>query len=291
MVALVMSGGGPVAVAWEAGLLAGLGREGVSFSNAEFVLGTSAGAIVGAQLCCGVDPGAIAEAILAEARGIPPPGSRPPPFDGEAAARLPALFAKARDATSDPAVARAEIGAEALAAPTESEEANIGRFGAIVGETWPDRPLGCVVVDSADGRIEVLTRSCGAPLSAAVAASCCLPGLNAPVTINGRRYIDGGFASAANADLAGGFTKVLILAFHRQGPSGPSVAASAERQATQLRRNGAEVQVIHPDEACLDLIGDNGMNMRARPTVAEAAITQGVVTAADVALFVGSDAI
>ena len=288
MVALVMSGGGPVAVAWEAGLLAGLARQGVSFSDAEFVLGTSAGAIVGAQLCCGRDPAAMAEAILAEARGIPPPGSRPPPFDGEAAARLPALFRKAQDPAVDPAVARAEIGAEALAAPTESEEVNIRRFAAMVGENWPDRPLGCVAVDSADGRIEVLTKSCGAPLSAAVAASCCLPGLNAPVTINGCRYIDGGFASAANADLARGYAKVFVLAFHRQGQSGARVAASVQQQAAQLRESGADVLVIHPDEACLEAIGDNGMNMRARPAVAEAAISQGELVAANVADFMGS---
>src|SRR5947209_12236068 len=106
-----MSGGGPVAVAWEAGLLAGLARRGVSFFNAEFVLGTSAGAIVGAQLCCGVDPGAMADGILAEARGIPPGGGRPPPYEGEAAARLPALFRKAQDPALDAAAARAEIGA------------------------------------------------------------------------------------------------------------------------------------------------------------------------------------
>jgi NTE family protein len=137
MAALVLSGGGPVAVAWEAGLLAGFVRQGVTFFDTEFVLGTSAGAIVGAQLCCGVDPGAITDAILAEARGVPPPGGRPPPFDGEAAARLPALFRKAQDPAVDRVVARAEIGSYALAAPTESEEASIHRFAALVGEKWP----------------------------------------------------------------------------------------------------------------------------------------------------------
>jgi NTE family protein len=133
----------------------------------------------------------------------------------------------------------------------------------------------------------VLTKVCGAALSAAVAASCGLPGLSPPITIKGRRYIDGGFASAVNADLAGGFTKVLILAFRRQGPSGPRVEASVERQAAQLRQNGAEVLVIYPDEACLDIIGDDGMNVRLRPIVANAAIPQGAA-ASDVAGFIGS---
>ena len=38
----------------------------------------------------------------------------------------------------------------------------------------------------------------------AVGASCAVPGIWPPVTINGRRYIDGGIRSAANADLAAG---------------------------------------------------------------------------------------
>ena len=45
--ALVLGGGGALGVAWETGLLAGLEREGVSFGNADLILGTSAGSIVG----------------------------------------------------------------------------------------------------------------------------------------------------------------------------------------------------------------------------------------------------
>src|SRR6059058_3744874 len=119
MVALVMSGGGPLAVAWEAGLLAGLAKEGVSFAEAEFVLGTSAGAIVGAQLCKGVPPQAIADPIIAEGRGIASPG-RPPPFDPKASAALPEFFRRAQTPSDDPAAVRAEIGAHALAIAPES---------------------------------------------------------------------------------------------------------------------------------------------------------------------------
>src|SRR4051812_27979835 len=163
MAALVLSGGGPLAVAWHAGLLAGLERQGVSLSDADFVLGTSAGAIIGAQLCAGVRPSAIADAIVAEARGVRPPGS-PPPLDREAAARLPTLFMRAQNPASGAAAARAEVGAYALAAATEDEQTSIGRFAALVGEDWPERPLGCVAVDAADGRIEVLTRGSGGSL-------------------------------------------------------------------------------------------------------------------------------
>jgi predicted acylesterase/phospholipase RssA len=40
-----------------------------------------------------------------------------------------------------------------------------------------------------------------ADLAVAVAASCAIPGLYHPVTIDGRRYVDGGIYSASNADI------------------------------------------------------------------------------------------
>ena len=284
MAALVLSGGGPLAVAWEAGFLAGLRRQGVSLADADFVLGTSAGAIVGAQLCNGADPIALADAIRAEAHGVPPRGS-PPPFDPEAAARLPALFMKAQNPAADAAAARAEVGAYALSARTEDEQTSISRFAAMVGDAWPHREFGCVVVDAEDGRVVLLTRRSGAPLSAAVAASCSLPGLNPPVTIEGRRYIDGGFASAANSDLATGHEKILVLAFLRPGPSASRVTAITEGQAARLREKGSAVLTLYPNEANLAIIGADGMNVAARPRVAEAAMAQGAAEASAVAAF------
>jgi NTE family protein len=284
MVALVMSGGGPVAVAWEAGLLAGLEGEGISFSDADLVLGTSAGAIVGAQLRCGKTAQSIAAAILDEARGIAPRGGTML-ANPEALARLPSLFMKAQMPSPNPAATRAEIGAYSLSVAPQSEEAAIRPFSHMVGERWPDRPFGCAVVDAITGEVEVLAKDCGAPLAAAVAASCSLPGISPPITIAGRSYIDGGFASAANADLATGFREVVILAFHRLGGAAPRVIEGAERQAEKLRAEGARVIVIHPEHRCLALIGEDGMNFRARPAVAEAAITQGISLAAELARF------
>ncbi|MDB5445730.1 MAG: patatin, partial [Phenylobacterium sp.] len=52
--ALVLGGGGPVGVAWESGLIAGFAQAGVDLGRADFVLGTSAGSIVGAKLAMGV---------------------------------------------------------------------------------------------------------------------------------------------------------------------------------------------------------------------------------------------
>jgi NTE family protein len=48
--ALVLGGGGVAGIAWELGLLKGLADCGVNIGNADLVVGTSAGACVGAQI-------------------------------------------------------------------------------------------------------------------------------------------------------------------------------------------------------------------------------------------------
>lgn len=273
MRAVVLSGGGPLAVAWESGLLAGLAQAGVRVAEADCILGTSAGAILGSQIAAGADPGALAQAIVGEASGIPPRGAVR--FDPAAVAQLPGLFATAHSGQAG----RAEVGAQAIAAARESEAAYVARFSAMLGGADWTEQFGCVAVDAADGTVHVLRRDCGAPLAAAVAASCCLPGMGAPVTIGGRRYIDGGFASTANADLAAGCTRVLVIAYRPPGPAGERIAARLDAQVTGLREGGAEVLCVAPDAASLEAIGPQAMDVRRRPAIARAGIAQGCAEA------------
>jgi len=93
--ALVLSGGGPVGIAWEAGLLAGLAEGGVDLATADYILGTSAGSFVGSQLAMGRKAGDMAGAILKEADRVSPAvaaGSRP--SGGGGAPNLGVLFQK-----------------------------------------------------------------------------------------------------------------------------------------------------------------------------------------------------
>ena len=48
--ALVLGGGGVTGVAWELGILHGLAEAGVDLTDADLVVGTSAGSVVAAQI-------------------------------------------------------------------------------------------------------------------------------------------------------------------------------------------------------------------------------------------------
>ena len=127
--ALVLGGGGPVGIAWESGLMAGLAQAGVDLGQADFTMGTSAGSFVGARLALGSEVKTLADPIIAER--IPgeeqrPAGGGGPPPD---LSKLMQLMGEAQGGLRNPAEVRAEIGAFALAAQTQSEEAFIESFG------------------------------------------------------------------------------------------------------------------------------------------------------------------
>jgi NTE family protein len=71
--ALILGGGGPVGEAWESGVIAGLTEKGIDLSRVDLIIGTSAGAIVGARLASRMPPSDFINAALAGPDGPPPP--------------------------------------------------------------------------------------------------------------------------------------------------------------------------------------------------------------------------
>lgn len=284
--ALVLSGGGPVGIAWECGLIGGLAEAGVDLSSADFILGTSAGSFVGARLAMGATPAELVAPFLSmdEAKSLPrAPGSpaaasqRPPDLTP-----LMRMMSEAASGARPAAEVRAEIGAWALAAETISEEAFITSFGRSLSElsadAWPKRGYACTAVDAADGAFKLWTRESGVGLARAVASSCSVPGIYPPITIGGRRYIDGGMRSGTNADMAKGYDLVVVVAIRVAGAAGP--AAERARKALEgelqsLRDDGARVELIVPDDTSLEALGANLMDARRRPAAAAAGYAQG----------------
>ena len=114
------------------------------------------------------------------------------------------------------------------------------------------------------GEFRTFDRDSGVPLVQAVAASCAVPGVYPPVTIDGRRYVDGGMRSAANADLADGYERLVVLAPIARGV-GPLASVDA-----QVSGMVARVAVVSPDEASRRAIGRNVLDPAARRPSAEA---------------------
>ncbi|HUO12542.1 MAG TPA: patatin-like phospholipase family protein [Caulobacteraceae bacterium] len=287
--ALVLGGGGPVGIAWEAGVLAGLAEAGVHLAKADYICGTSAGSFVGSQLAMGRPIGEMAAAILAEADR---PRPDPRPIDGRpaqqtAAPNLALLFQKMQEASSgsrDPQEVRKEIGAFALAAQTVDEATFIRGFGRSLSQdqadAWPSATdYACTAVDAETGEFVVWTVESKVGLAKAVASSCSVPGVFPPITINGRRYIDGGMRSATNADLAKGHDLVVILALRLAAMSG-SGPTPLDREVETLKADGARVEVVYPDGASQTAFGVNLMDARVRPAACQSGLAQGRALAA-----------
>lgn len=272
--ALVLGGGGITGVAWEIGVITGLADAGVDLTGAHLVVGTSAGSVVGAQ----VTSGAGLEAMFG--RQLEPSSTEQPARMTRAmlAQYAWAMFRSHRD----DAAFRRRVGQLALRAEkagrTPPEQERLEVIGSrLVGTGWPDRALVVTAVDAETGEFRPFDRDSGVPLVQAVAASCAVPGVYPPVTIGGRRYVDGGIRSAANADLATGYDRVVVLA---PVPRGIGPVSSVDAQVTSLV---ARVAVISPDAASKAAIGRNVLDPAARAPSARAGRAQAAAVVGQVA--------
>ncbi|MEZ0072382.1 patatin-like phospholipase family protein [Planotetraspora sp. GP83] len=236
--AVVLGPGGPVGTAWLAGLAAGLRREGVDLGAADLIVGTSAGAIVGAILASGGDLDRLA--TLPEPTD-PEDGVRTDPE------RLAEVFATLGDTGLERAEALRRIGRLAVTALTGGEEAAIARMRFLVGGVeWPDRPLLIPSVDAETGEAVIWDRYGAASLPEAVAAGIAFPGTAPPITIDGRRYIDGALRAGINVDLAGD-AGVLIVAEPMAHMSGTNGVAAGERMVVRLVPDAEAIEAFGPD--------------------------------------------
>jgi NTE family protein len=280
--ALVLGGGGSAGNAWLIGVIAGLLDAGLDVTKADLVIGTSAGSTAAAQITSAT-PTELLASILAPA---PQPGTGPAGSGrgrvriGPAAdhmERTSAIIAAAQDAAD----MRRRMGAAALDMDAASDGSGPARWRATVAarlpsQHWPERTVLVVAVDARTGEPVVFDRESGVDLADAVAASCANGFGVPPYGIGDRRYIDGGYRSNENADLAAGYGRVLVLS-----PLGGRSRAPADwgihlaAQADELRARGSRVETVFPDSDARDAFGTNLMDPSTRPPAARAGYNQG----------------
>ena len=235
--ALVLGGGGVAGIAWEVGILARLAELGSDLAaEAELVVGTSAGACVGSMVAgrTGYD------ALIAKQRlPVSQTRERMPDFDLNLLVEIFGLMTSKQHDTPE---ARRKIGTLALATATVSEDERREIIAwRVPTEEWPNRRLIITAVNAETGERVLFDASSGVSMVDAVAASCAVPGIWPPVTIGRQRYIDGGVYSTANADLANGYARTVVLCPVVMGPNDAegstsshstlAIVADAEAQA------------------------------------------------------------
>lgn len=260
--ALVLGGGGITGAAWEIGLLAGLVDAGVDLRSADLVIGTSAGANVGAQVLSEVPIEELFDRQLQE-----PKGEIPVRLGVGKLLRFAAMLVWPGDERKN----RARLGRAAVRAHTMPEATRRGIIASrLPVHTWPDRDFLIAAVDADSGEFLTFNRESGVDLVDAVAASCAAPLAYPPTTINGRRYIDGGTRSGTNADLAVGCNRVVVLA-----PLNLALKKS-HKAANQVAALGPDVRslVVTADEPARKAMGRQALDPAFRAPAAQAGRAQ-----------------
>ncbi len=269
MRALVLGGGGITGIAWELGVLSGLLDHGVDLTAADLVVGTSAGAFVGALVATGVDlPTAVIDAAHIELE-------LSPRID---LALLAQGFAVLSDRSLPPEQAWARLGALARAAPVGDAAEHVARFREnLPVQQWPTRPrLVVTAVDTATGRPVAWDAAARVPLAEAVAASCAVPGVFPPVEVGGTgHFMDGGVRSVTNADLATGAHAVVVVA-----PTAGAFRTSPREELATL--GAARTALVTPDAGARAAIGSNILDPGRRGPALAAGVAQAATVAAEI---------
>jgi NTE family protein len=261
----------------------------VRLADADLFVGTSAGSIVGAMLAHGRPTAELLATQHAIASEDAPRGTTDGAYD---LAPLIQQFIKLYTSDAPPQQLRAEIGQFALQAKVamaEDEWLETFRTSDLIatGE-WPTKPYICTAVDAESGEFVAWSKEKGVPIARAIASSCCVPGIFPPITINGRKYIDGGMKSATNAELAAGHDRVIVVSvtagMERAATAFPAIAERAKKRMDDelgaITSAGGEVKMIIPDAESQAAFGTNLMDFNRRGEIADAGLRQGKLEAA-----------
>lgn len=277
----MLGAGGPVGHAYHSGVVRAL-EEAFHWDarEADLIVGTSAGAQVGALLRAGLSGPDLAarvagEALSDDAHRIAQHFVRPCPKTSNrdtrrsflpaspslflASLRRPGLFSFGRLLS-----ALLPTGRVCLRPQSEG-------LRRIFGERWPDRQLWIPSVHLDSGK-RVVFGSEDAPMidvGTAVACSGAVPGVHRPVEWQGLRYVDGGMASATSLDILDEAPVDLVIV------SAPLSMYSVMRKRLWRKIRKLErhrpVVALEPSREVMAAMGKNPMAIERAPYVARIA--------------------
>ncbi|GAC1439170.1 MAG: hypothetical protein NVSMB51_16690 [Solirubrobacteraceae bacterium] len=304
-VGLVLGAGGVMGGAWLTGALHAIATEtGWDPASADYIVGTSAGSMIGGLLAAGVPPWFMVAHSAGETfDGLTDAEGRPAETADRAAGAVfrlhpglppvgPGSWRLILGSLRAPMQHRpAALAAGWLPRGAVSNEPLKDTIRRVVPHGWADHPnLWIVACDYARGRRVAFGRADAPPaeLADAVAASCAIPGFYRPVEIAGRRYVDGGLWSPSNLDILRDAELDLVICLNPTSSREPlpdgGLAAGVSRavqrhsgrrlgvEARRLRAGGCEVALIQPTAADQRAMGPNLMSRRNRNAVIELAV-------------------
>lgn len=279
-VAIVLGAGGPVGHGFHAGVLAALhDHAGFDARDAGLIIGTSAGAGVGALLrarlsgpelmarVCGGPMSAHAQAIVRCFRR--PTGER----------RCSRSWRPARPSYLLRALTRPwrTSAGRLFAALMPAGRIDALDYAAGIREMfpdgWPSDHLWIPAVRLRDGAVVAFGHEASprTDVGTAVAASSAVPGVWAPVAVDGEAYVDGGMASALHLTLAAELPRIDRVLVSSPLSRMPMMRTLLRRQIRGLQRHGLTVELLEPGPRTSAAMGWNPLDVRRTAAVADAA--------------------
>jgi NTE family protein len=285
-------------MAYHAGVLRALERVGgMDPDDADLVIGSSAGSVVGAylrsgmgteeswELAMGTHPSLVEEGRsgLQTRAEVWTPMFRDPIELGRRL--LGSTYVLARSMVRVPSPRIPAALQHLFPAGMFSMEEGRRRLREELPAEWPAKPLWLCAVDVGSGRRVVLGRpgSTKVALPEAVLASCAIPGVYRPVQVGRMTLIDGGVYSSSNLDLAAQagcdlVIGVIPMAWDPTSAPGPltqlvrrTPARSLAQEVRSVRRRGIEVLLFRPGKSELRVHGMDLMRPDGLDRVAQSA--------------------
>jgi NTE family protein len=224
-----------------------MAESGIDVRDADVLIGTSAGARVALQLASG----APLEEVYARQVGA---GTQMVRQSGAVdMSQVQQEVARAKELGGSRAEILRRYGQLALTLAGPERQARMTT--PLPMEDWPERRVQLIALNAETGLRRAFDRASGITLVDAVMATTASFGA-APVWFEGQPYIDGGYYSSDNADLAADCDRVLVLAL--KAPPWAMRLVSLEEGIAALRASSAEVEVIQPDPEAMEVIASAG---------------------------------